>query len=113
MIVFPNAKINIGLHVVSRRPDGYHNLETIFYPVKLFDALEMVEATKTGISFSGLPVAGPPEQNLVLKAHQLLNNDFNLPPLKFHLHKGIPTGAGLGGGSSDAESWFNRRHSNA
>jgi 4-diphosphocytidyl-2-C-methyl-D-erythritol kinase len=102
MIVFPNAKINIGLHVVSKRPDGYHNLETIFYPVQLSDALEMVEATETSISFSGLPVDGPPGNNLVLKAYQLLKNDFDLPPVQFHLHKVIPTGAGLGGGSSDA-----------
>lgn len=102
MIVFPNAKINIGLHVVSKRPDGYHNLETIFYPVELSDALEMAEAQETSISFSGLPVDGPPEQNLVLKAYQLLVNDFDLPPVQFHLHKVIPTGAGLGGGSADA-----------
>jgi len=102
MIVFPNAKINIGLHVVSKRPDGYHNLETIFYPVELTDALEMAEARKTSISFSGLPVDGSPEQNLVLKAYQLLQNDFDLPPVQFHLHKAIPAGAGLGGGSADA-----------
>ncbi|MCA1760482.1 MAG: 4-(cytidine 5'-diphospho)-2-C-methyl-D-erythritol kinase, partial [Bacteroidales bacterium] len=102
MIVFPNAKINIGLHVVSKRPDGYHNLETIFYPVQLADALEMAEAKETSISFSGLPVDGPSENNLVLKAYYLLKNDLNLPPVQFHLHKVIPTGAGLGGGSSDA-----------
>ncbi len=102
MIVFPNAKINIGLHVVSKRPDGYHNLETIFYPVKLADALEMAETGKTGITFSGLPVDGNPNDNLVMKAYGLLRNDFNLPPVQFHLHKVIPTGAGLGGGSSDA-----------
>jgi 4-diphosphocytidyl-2-C-methyl-D-erythritol kinase len=102
MIVFPNAKINIGLHVVSKRPDGYHNLETIFYPVQLSDALEMAEAKETSISFSGLPVDGPPENNLVLKAFQLLKNDVDLPPVQFHLHKVIPAGAGLGGGSSDA-----------
>jgi 4-diphosphocytidyl-2-C-methyl-D-erythritol kinase len=102
MIVFPNAKINIGLHVVSRRPDGYHNLETLFYPVELSDALEMAEAKETRISFSGWPVDGPQEQNLVLKAFHLLKKDFDLPPIQFHLHKKIPTGAGLGGGSSDA-----------
>jgi 4-diphosphocytidyl-2-C-methyl-D-erythritol kinase len=102
MIVFPNAKINIGLHVVSKRPDGYHNLETIFYPVQLSDALEMAEAKETRISFSGLPVDGPSEQNLVLKAYHLFKNEFDLPPVQFHLHKKIPAGAGLGGGSSDA-----------
>ncbi len=102
MIVFPNAKINIGLHVVSKRLDGYHNLETIFYPVQFSDALEMAEANETSISFSGLPVDGPSEQNLVLKAYHLFKNEFNLPPVQFHLHKKIPAGAGLGGGSSDA-----------
>ena len=102
MIVFPNAKINIGLHIVSKRPDGYHNLETVFYPVELSDALEMAEAKKVSISFSGLPVGGMFEDNLVLKAYRLLQKDFNLPPVQFHLHKVIPLGAGLGGGSSDA-----------
>jgi 4-diphosphocytidyl-2-C-methyl-D-erythritol kinase len=102
MIVFPNAKINIGLHVVSRRPDGYHNLETIFYPIKLSDALEMAETGKTGITFSGLHIDGEPHENLVIKAYELLRKDFGLPAVQFHLHKVIPTGAGLGGGSSDA-----------
>lgn len=102
MIVFPNAKINIGLHVVSKRPDGYHSLETIFYPVPLTDVLEMAETGETGISFSGIPVDGPPGDNLILKAYQLLKNDFDIPPVQFHLHKTIPIGAGLGGGSSDA-----------
>ncbi len=101
MIVFPNAKINIGLHIVSKRPDGYHNLETVFYPVELSDALEMAEADKVNISFSGLPVDGLAEENLVLKAYRLLQKDFDLPPVRFHLHKVIPMGAGLGGGSSD------------
>jgi 4-diphosphocytidyl-2-C-methyl-D-erythritol kinase len=102
MIVFPNAKINIGLHVVSKRPNGYHNLETVFYPVQVFDALEMAETGKTGITFSGLPVGGPPEENLVVKAYHILKKDFELPPVQFHLHKSIPVGAGLGGGSADA-----------
>lgn len=102
MIVFPNAKINIGLHVVFKREDGYHNLETIFYPVELTDALEMAETGKSGISFSGIPVNGIPEENLVMKAYRLLKADFDLPPVQFHLHKNIPVGAGLGGGSSDA-----------
>ncbi len=102
MIVFPNAKINIGLHIVSRRPDGYHNIETVFYPVHLSDALEMAETGSSGITFSGVPVDGPALDNLVIKAYGLLKNDFQLPPVQFHLHKVIPTGAGLGGGSSDA-----------
>ncbi|MBN2637049.1 MAG: 4-(cytidine 5'-diphospho)-2-C-methyl-D-erythritol kinase [Prolixibacteraceae bacterium] len=102
MISFPNAKINIGLNVVSKRPDGYHNLETIFYPVHLSDALEMVISDKTELTFSGLVIDGKPKENLVLKAYYLLNEDFDLPPVKFHLHKIIPFGAGLGGGSANA-----------
>lgn len=102
MIVFPNAKINIGLNVVSKRPDGYHNLETVFYPVKLADALEFVEAERTSLSISGIEVNGDPENNLILKAYRLLKQDFQLPDLRFHLHKVTPFGAGLGGGSSDA-----------
>lgn len=102
MIVFPNAKINIGLNVVSKREDGYHNLETIFFPVKFADALEFAEARETSLSVSGIQMHGDPEQNLVLKAYHLMQTDHNLPPLQFHLHKVIPFGAGLGGGSSDA-----------
>ncbi len=102
MIVFPNAKINIGLNVVSRREDGYHNLETIFYPVKLSDALEITDSGKTEFSLSGLRIDSPSENNLVYKAYSLLKKDFKLPALKIHLHKIIPFGAGLGGGSSDA-----------
>lgn len=102
MIVFPNAKINIGLNVVSKRPDGYHNLETVFYPVKMADALEFVEAKKTTLSISGIEVGGNTQDNLILKAYRLLKQDYQLPELAFHLHKVVPFGAGLGGGSSDA-----------
>lgn len=102
MISFPNAKINIGLNVVSKRNDGYHNLETIFYPVKLADALEIVEAGRFQLTISGLSNHGSEENNLVFKAYKLLKEEYNLPPVKIHLHKMIPIGAGLGGGSSDA-----------
>lgn len=102
MITFPNAKINIGLNVVEKRPDGYHNLETIFYPVKLCDALEVIEAEETSFSSSGIKIDSAPENNLVHKAYKLLCEDLNLPPVKMHLHKVIPFGAGLGGGSADA-----------
>ena len=102
MIAFPNAKINIGLNVVEKRPDGYHNLETIFYPVKLTDALEVVEAEETAFSSSGIGIDALPENNLVYQAYNLLRKDFKLPPVKMHLHKVIPFGAGLGGGSADA-----------
>ena len=102
MISFPNAKINIGLYVVSKRGDGYHNLETIFYPVQLADALEFVEADKTELTVSGIEIPGRQDDNLILKAYKLLSAEFKLPPLHFYLHKAIPMGAGLGGGSSDA-----------
>ncbi|MGC9150501.1 MAG: 4-(cytidine 5'-diphospho)-2-C-methyl-D-erythritol kinase [Microbacter sp.] len=101
MICFPNAKINIGLNIVEKRDDGYHNIETIFYPVLLSDALEVVTAKKTTLQMSGLPVAGDPQNNLVCKAYALLKNDFQLPEISIFLHKNIPLGGGLGGGSSD------------
>jgi len=102
VITFPNAKINIGLNVVSKRDDGYHNLETIFYPVKLADALELADSDELQFTSSGIEIDGNPENNLVVKAYKLLQEDFKLPPVKFHLHKIIPFGAGLGGGSADA-----------
>jgi 4-diphosphocytidyl-2-C-methyl-D-erythritol kinase len=108
MIVFPNCKINLGLHIVSKREDGYHNLETIFYPVPLKDSLELIldsSSLKPRITFtqSGLEVKGDTNNNICVKAYQLLVEDFpNLPAVTVHLHKSIPMGAGLGGGSSDA-----------
>lgn len=102
MISFPNAKINIGLNVVSKREDGYHNLETIFYPVKLTDVLELARADETSFTSSGINIDCSPEHNLVLKAYRLLKADFDIPPVGLHLHKVIPFGAGLGGGSADA-----------
>jgi len=88
--------------VVAKRSDGYHNLETIFYPVQLADALEMVPSGKLQLTVSGISIDGDNADNLVLKAYRMLQTDFELPPVHFHLHKVIPTGAGLGGGSSDA-----------
>jgi 4-diphosphocytidyl-2-C-methyl-D-erythritol kinase len=102
MINFPNAKINIGLNITERRPDGYHNLETVFYPVKINDVLEIIESDVLGFESSGLPIPGRMEDNLCVKAWHLLKKDHNVPPVKIHLHKHIPIGAGLGGGSSDA-----------
>ena len=104
MICFPNAKINLGLHVLSKRADGYHNLETVFYPVHLCDALEIVPAEngKTTISQTGIQIGENQEDNLVLKAYNLLKKDFDLPEISIYLRKEIPVGAGLGGGSSDA-----------
>jgi len=107
MIVFPNAKINIGLNILSRREDGFHNLETIFYPLAVRDALEVVEADQLKFTSSGLEIPGNPTDNLCLKAYDLLSKDYKLPPVHIHLHKHIPIGAGLGGGSADA-SFFIR-----
>jgi 4-diphosphocytidyl-2-C-methyl-D-erythritol kinase len=102
MLIFPNAKINIGLNVLNRRDDGYHNLETIFYPVNIKDALEIVVADELSFESSGLEIPGRVEDNLCIKGYHLLKKDFDLPPVKIHLHKHIPIGAGLGGGSADA-----------
>jgi 4-diphosphocytidyl-2-C-methyl-D-erythritol kinase len=102
MITYPNAKINIGLNITERRADGYHNLETIFYPVKINDALEVIESAQLSFESSGLEIPGRMEDNLCVKGYHLLKKDFNLPPVTIHLHKHIPIGAGLGGGSADA-----------
>lgn len=102
MITFPNAKINLGLNVVNRRSDGYHNIETIFYPVVICDALEIIEDDELSIQTSGIPIPGYPDENICFKALELLRKDFTIPNVKIHLHKNIPIGAGLGGGSSDA-----------
>ncbi len=102
MIAFPNAKINLGLNVVGRRADGYHNLETVFYPIDVCDALEFVPAEQTSLEIVGLPIVGDWEKNLVVRAFRLLQREFQLPELRIVLLKKIPMGAGLGGGSSDA-----------
>jgi 4-diphosphocytidyl-2-C-methyl-D-erythritol kinase len=104
MIVFPNAKINIGLSVTERRKDGYHNLETIFFPVSVCDALEIIESNQPNFYTSGLPVAGDGRSNLVWKAYELIRTRFpkKIRPVEIHLHKNIPMGAGMGGGSADA-----------
>ena len=102
MVVFPPCKINLGLHVISRRPDGYHNIETCFYPVPWTDMLEIVPADKLAFTFSGMPISAKEEDNLCIRAYSLLKHDFNILPVQLHLHKIIPSGAGLGGGSSDA-----------
>lgn len=102
MIVFPNCKINLGLNILSKREDGYHNLETVLVPVALEDSLEIIPSHKTRITVTGI-AAGNPESNLCMKAYLLLKNDYpQLPETNIHLHKAIPTGAGLGGGSADA-----------
>ncbi|MFC3196997.1 4-(cytidine 5'-diphospho)-2-C-methyl-D-erythritol kinase [Parapedobacter deserti] len=102
MITFANAKINIGLQVLQRRDDGYHDLETVFYPVKIYDVLEVVEAKSVRFISSGLLIPGDCQDNLCLKAYRLLKTAYDLPPVEIYLHKTIPIGAGLGGGSADA-----------
>ena len=108
MIVFPNCKINLGLNILRKRSDGYHDLETIFYPVPLTDSLEIIENKQPGknpsfpFTSSGLPIAGKPASNLCVQAYRLLKKDFpEIPGVLIHLHKVIPSGAGLGGGSAD------------
>jgi len=102
MVSFPNGKINLGLNILNKRTDGYHNIETVFYPIKLIDAIEVIEKKNIHFSVSGLAIEGGQENNLSIKAFHLLQKDFpQLPPVHLHLHKTIPMGAGLGGGSAD------------
>jgi 4-diphosphocytidyl-2-C-methyl-D-erythritol kinase len=107
MIVFPNAKINLGLYVTSKREDGYHNINTVFLPVKnLYDILEVILLQdgnkKDNFTISGLSIPCAVEDNLCLKALKLMRQHIKIPPLNIFLHKVIPFGSGLGGGSSDA-----------
>ncbi|MDR1224579.1 MAG: 4-(cytidine 5'-diphospho)-2-C-methyl-D-erythritol kinase [Tannerella sp.] len=102
MLCFPNAKINLGLHVTEKRPDGFHNIETVFYPVPLKDALEAVVAREASFRQTGLKLTASAEENLVMKAYGLIARKQAVPPLEIYLKKAIPPGAGLGGGSSDA-----------
>ncbi|WP_423735330.1 4-(cytidine 5'-diphospho)-2-C-methyl-D-erythritol kinase [Chitinophaga caseinilytica] len=102
MIVFPNCKINLGLHILRKRDDGFHDLETVFYPLPVRDALEVITAPALAFSQSGIAIPGDAADNLCMRAYQLLKADFpELPAVHIHLHKVIPTGAGLGGGSAD------------
>jgi 4-diphosphocytidyl-2-C-methyl-D-erythritol kinase len=105
MLTYPNAKINLGLNIIERRPDGYHNIETVFYPVGLSDILEVVPSDACldySFSSSGIELGGDPEDNLIIKAYRLLRSDYQFPAIDISLIKQIPFGAGLGGGSSDA-----------
>lgn len=108
MILFPSVKINIGLFVTGKRPDGFHNLETVFYPLDLSDLLEIIprgagsQGGECRFECSGIDVGCDPEKNLVVKAYRLLDKEFRLPSVEVYLHKIVPFGAGLGGGSSDA-----------
>ena len=101
MLVFPNAKVNLGLHILRKQPDGFHDIETCMYPIPWCDALEISKADTFSFKTTGLSIEGNLEGNLVVKAYELLKKEFDLAPVKIHLHKIIPMGAGLGGGSSD------------
>jgi len=109
MLSFPNCKINLGLNVVEKRPDGYHNLETVFYPIPITDALEALpmdpafpSAVDCDLKVTNIHIDGDEQRNLVVRAYNLLKKDFpTLPRVHAHLYKGIPTQAGMGGGSSD------------
>jgi len=105
MVFFPNAKINLGLNIVEKRADGYHNIESVFMPIPIYDALEITEnLTETIFSSSGIPIPDNGEPNLVERAWLLLKEEFDIPTVDLDLLKKIPIGAGLGGGSADAAS---------
>lgn len=107
MLIFPNSKINLGLYVTEKRPDGFHNIETIFYPIPLNDIVEVLQRKDTSgekalFTNTGIAVDCSVDKNLCIKAYNLLDSDFTLPPVEIILHKAVPMGAGLGGGSADA-----------
>ncbi len=102
MLAFANAKINLGLFVTEKRADGYHNIETVFYPIKINDVIEITDADLTQCSILGIDVPGNVEENLCMKAYATIYKDYHIPPQKITLLKHIPVGAGLGGGSADA-----------
>ncbi len=105
MIFFPNCKVNLGLHILNKRADGYHNLQTIFYPISIQDGLEIIQTDSSkeiDFTSSGFTIDGAANENICIKAYNLIKKDFpKLPAIKMHLHKAIPLGAGLGGGSAD------------
>ena len=102
MLAFANAKINLGLNITAKRSDGYHNLETVFYSIKLYDVIELIDADETSCIIKGIEIPGNSADNICLKAFRALQSDFDLPNQQLILLKNIPVGAGLGGGSADA-----------
>src|SRR5687768_4312101 len=105
MIVFPNCKVNLGLHILNKREDGYHDLQTIFYPIYIQDGLEIIQTDspkEIDFTTSGFTIDGTAHENICIKAYNVIKKDFpKLPAIKMYLHKAIPMGAGLGGGSAD------------
>ncbi len=102
MVSFPPCKINLGLSILRKRDDGFHDIETCFYPVPFTDIVEIIPADEFGFSTSGLAIGGKESDNLCVRAYTLMRQAYQLPPVKIHLHKIVPMGAGLGGGSADA-----------
>ena len=102
MLSFANAKINLGLFLTEKRADGYHNLQTVFYPIKIYDVIELIDADETSCIIKGIDIPGDTVDNICLKAFKALQADFDLPNQQIVLLKNIPVGAGLGGGSADA-----------
>lgn len=102
MLYYSNAKINLGLNIIEKREDGFHNIETVFYPINVKDALEFIPSNSLSLDSSGIEIDCSLDDNLIIKAYRLLQKDFNLPSIKFYIHKLIPFGAGLGGGSANA-----------
>ncbi len=105
MLCFPNAKINLGLNIIERRSDNFHNIATVFYPIPLSDILEIIHSennlNKVELKITGMQISGDSERNLCVKAYYLLDKEFDLPPITIYLHKLVPMGAGFGGGSSN------------
>jgi 4-diphosphocytidyl-2-C-methyl-D-erythritol kinase len=101
MVSFPGCKINLGLHILRRRPDGFHDLDTCFYPLPWSDVLEWLPSDELTFTATGLNIPGTEHDNLCLKAYRILQREHSIPPVKGHLHKIVPMGAGLGGGSAD------------
>ncbi len=102
MILFTGSKINIGLNILSKRKDGFHNIETAFYPLKLSDILEINPSNKEEFHYTGIKIDSNKKNNLCYKAYALMKEKYDIPPVKLHLHKSVPFGAGLGGGSANA-----------
>ena len=102
MLYFSNAKINLGLNIISKRPDGFHNIESVFYPIYPKDVIEFIPSDRLQLSQSGIIIEGEKEDNLIIKAYHILVQKYSLPPLHFHILKNIPFGAGLGAGSANA-----------
>jgi 4-diphosphocytidyl-2-C-methyl-D-erythritol kinase len=109
MLIFSGSKINLGLNIIEKRSDGFHNIETVFYPIPWHDAIEVIESSDNqsfNVEFSGLKIAGSESENIISKAYYLLKKHHDIPGVKVHLHKHIPMGAGLGGGSSNAVNFI-------